>query len=53
MGTGEHDHDHDHPGMEDDVELSDRAKRLLAMEEILIEKGVICRRGQGRRPRLD
>ena len=43
MGTGEHDHDHDHAGMEDDVELSDRAKRLLAMEELLIEKGVIGR----------
>ena len=43
MGTSEHDHDHDHAGMEEDVELSDRAKRLLAMEELLIEKGVIGR----------
>ena len=38
-----HDHgDHDHPGMEDDVELSDRARRALAMEELLAEKGVIA-----------
>ncbi len=37
-----HDHgDHDHPGMEDDVELGDRAWRLLAMEAVLVEKGVI------------
>ena len=43
MGTGEHDHDHDHPGMEEDIELSDRAKRVLAMEELLIEKGMIGR----------
>ena len=39
---GDHDHgDHDHPGMEDDVELGDRAWRLLAMEGLLVEKGVI------------
>ena len=43
MGTGEHDHDHDHPGMEEDIELSDRAKRVLAIEELLIEKGMIGR----------
>ena len=51
MATGEHDHGHDHgsgeahdhPGMAEDVELSDRAKRLLAMEELLVEKGVIGR----------
>ena len=40
-----HDHGdgeiHEHPGMEEDVELSVRAKRLLAMEELLVEKGVI------------
>ena len=35
--------DHDHPGKEDDVRLSDRARRLLAMEELLQEKGVIDR----------
>ena len=42
-----HDHGdgelHEHPGMEDDVELSDRARRLLAMEELLAEKGAIGR----------
>ena len=42
-----HDHGdgelHEHPGMEDDVELSVRAKRLLAMEELLVEKGTIGR----------
>ena len=42
-----HDHGdgelHEHPGMEDDVELSVRAKRLLAMEELLAEKGTIGR----------
>ena len=38
-----HDHDdHDHPGMEDDVELSDRARRALAIEELLVEKGVVA-----------
>ncbi len=31
----------DHPGMEGDVELSQRALRLLSMEELLVEKGVI------------
>ena len=34
---------HEHPGMEEDVELSARARRLLAMEELLVEKGVIDR----------
>ena len=35
--------DHDHPGMEDDVQLSERARRLLAMEELLVERGVVRR----------
>ena len=35
--------DHEHPGMEDDAQLSDRARRLLAMEDLLVEKGVIDR----------
>lgn len=39
---GEHE-DHDHPGMEDDVQLSERGRRLLAIEDLLIEKGVIRR----------
>ncbi len=42
-----HDHGdgelHEHPGMEEDAELSGRARRLLAMEELLAEKGVIGR----------
>ena len=43
MDAGEHHHhgDHDHPGMESDVELSQRALRLLSMEALLVEKGVI------------
>ena len=37
-----HDHeDHEHPGIEEDIELGDRARRALAMEELLAEKGVI------------
>ena len=49
MAKDEHDHHHgsgephDHPGMEEDIELSDRAKRVLAMEELLVEKGTIGR----------
>ena len=48
MSADEHHHDedhgdHDHSGMEEDVELSDRARRLLAMEDLLVEKGVIDR----------
>ena len=39
----DHDHDHDHEGMMEDVELSERARRALAMEELLAEKGVIDR----------
>ncbi len=39
---GEHE-DHDHPGMEGDVQLSERGRRLLAMEDLLVEKGVIRR----------
>ncbi len=42
-----HDHDSEqhapHPGQAPDIELSERAKRLLAMKELLIEKGVIQR----------
>ena len=39
-----HDHDHDgheHEGMLEDVELSERARRIMAIEELLAEKGVI------------
>lgn len=36
-------HDHEHEGMLEDVELSERARRALAMEELLAEKGVIER----------
>ncbi|MCQ3804221.1 MAG: nitrile hydratase subunit alpha [bacterium] len=39
---GEHDH-HDHPGLEDDIQLGKRARRVLAMEELLVEKEVIRR----------
>ncbi|MCI0440024.1 MAG: nitrile hydratase subunit alpha [Chloroflexi bacterium] len=52
MSEQHHGHDHDseqehtpHPGQAPDIELSERAKRLLAMKELLIEKGVI-RRGE-------
>ncbi len=39
-----HDHDgHEHEGMLEDVELSERARRVLAMEELLAEKGVVDR----------
>ena len=37
----DHDHEHEHEGMLEDVELSERARRVLAMEELLAEKGVI------------
>ena len=44
MGS-EHDHDghgdHGHPGMAEDITLSERARRMLAMEELLVLKGVI------------
>ena len=42
MGS-DHDHpgDHHHPGTEEDITLSQPARRLLAMEELLVEKGVI------------
>ena len=58
MSTHEHGHDHhhgghdghghdqdghEHEGMLEDVELSERARRVLAMEELLTEKGVIDR----------
>ena len=33
--------DHEHPGIEEDIELGDRARRALAMEELLADKGVI------------
>ncbi len=39
-----HSHDgHEHEGMLEDVDLSERARRVLAMEELLAEKGVIDR----------
>ena len=43
MGS-DHEHrsgDHHHPGMAEDVILGERARRLHAMEELLIEKGMI------------
>lgn len=51
MGAGHHhphadhgDHDdHHHLGMEDDIRFGERARRVLAMEELLVEKGVIHR----------
>ncbi len=39
----EHGHGHEHEGMLEDVELSERARRVLAIEELLAEKGVINR----------
>ena len=45
--SGDHHHgpkrhgDHDHPGLEEDIELSERAARVTAMEELLVERGVI------------
>ncbi len=43
MGSEHHhtDHGHDHPGVADDITLSERARRMLAMEELLVQKGVI------------
>ena len=47
MMTGDHHHgagghaDDVHPGLEDDIDLSERATRVLAMEELLVERGVI------------
>ena len=46
MGSDDHHQhaghgDHDHPGMAGDIALSERARRLLAMEELLVERGVI------------
>ena len=42
MGA-DHDHgeDHHHPGLAEDLSLSEPARRLLAMEELLVEKGMI------------
>ncbi len=33
--------DHSHPGMAEDITLGERAQRMLAMEELLVQKGVI------------
>lgn len=46
MGSDDHHQhaghgDHDHSGMAGDIALSERARRLLAMEELLVERGVI------------
>ena len=39
-----HEHEgHEHEGMLEDVELGERARRILAIEELLAEKGVIDR----------
>ncbi|MDE0131705.1 MAG: nitrile hydratase subunit alpha [bacterium] len=42
MGA-DHDHggDHHHPGLAEDLSLGEPARRLMAMEELLVEKGVI------------
>lgn len=40
--SGDH-HDHDHEGMLEDQELSYRARRSLAIQELLIDKGLITR----------
>lgn len=39
---GDHD-DHDHRRVDEDIQLNEPARRLLAMEELLVEKGVIHR----------
>ncbi len=39
----DHDHDHDPEGMLEDQELSYRAKRSLAIQELLIDKGLMTR----------
>lgn len=43
MMGADHDHggDHRHPDLAEGLSLSDPARRLLAMEELLVEKGVI------------
>lgn len=42
MGSDHHHHgDHHHPGIAEDIALSRPARRLLAMEELLVEKGLI------------
>ena len=38
-----HDHGSDHPGVHPDIELPDRAKRAIAIGELLMEKGVLSR----------
>ena len=43
MSSDHHDHDHDHEGMLEDQELSYRAKRSLAIQELLIGKGLMTR----------
>ena len=43
MSGDHHDHDHDHEGMLEDQELSYRAKRSLAIQELLIDKGLMTR----------
>ena len=43
MSSDHHDHDHDHEGMHEDEELGYRAKRSLAIRELLAEKGLIAR----------
>ena len=47
--SGDHDHDHDHDhdrgsvhqGIHPDIELSEPARRAIAMHELLVEKGVL------------
>ena len=41
--SGDHHDDSEHPGVHPEIELSPRAKRALAIHEILIEKGVVGR----------
>ena len=42
-GDHDHDHDHDHEGMLEDVELGYHAKRSLAIQELLDEKGLVSK----------
>ena len=48
MSDHEGSHDHGHPGLEEDSELGYYAMRLIAMEELLVYKGV-CAPGEVQR----
>ncbi len=40
--TDNHDHESEHPGVQPDSELSRRARRAIAMRELLVQKGVVA-----------